>query len=98
MQEVIKEDLTLNGFADNPSICKQFKPRTNQEQDTIAILESSLEDVKTWMDSVRLKIFIADWLSHHNHKEDKDEPIKDMDIRVHAVQCMTDVLDCMSIV
>ena len=21
------------------------------------------------------EIFIADWLSHHNHKEDKDEPI-----------------------
>ena len=21
------------------------------------------------------QIFIADWLSHHNHKEEKDEPI-----------------------
>ena len=46
IQEVIKEDLTLNGFADDQSICKQFKLGTSQEQDTIATLESSLGDVK----------------------------------------------------
>ena len=27
------------------------------------------------------KIFIADWLSQHNHVEGKDKPIKDMDIK-----------------
>ena len=26
------------------------------------------------------EIFIADWLSQHNHMEGKDKPIKDMDI------------------
>ena len=56
IKEVIKEDLTLNGFADDHSICKQLKPGTSQEQDTITILKSSLEDVKTWMDAVRLKL------------------------------------------
>ena len=43
------------------------------------------------------KIFIADWLSHHNHKEGEDEPIPGMDIRVDAMHSMTDVLECMSI-
>ena len=43
------------------------------------------------------KIFIADWLSHHNHKENKDEPIQGMDISLYAIQSMTDVPECMSI-
>ena len=55
IQEVMK-DLTLTEFADNHSICKQFKSGTRQEQDTTAILESSLKDIKTWMDAVRLKL------------------------------------------
>ena len=56
IQEVIKDNLTLNGFAYNHSMHKQFKPGTSQEQDTIAILKTSLEDIKTWMDAVRLKL------------------------------------------
>ena len=42
------------------------------------------------------EIFIVDWLSHHNH-EDKDEPIRDMDIRVDAIQSATDIPECTSI-
>ena len=45
----------------------------------------------------RLEIFTADWLSHHNHKEDKNEPIQDMDIRVDTIPSVTDIPDCMSI-
>ena len=43
------------------------------------------------------KILITDWLSHHNHKENKDEPIQGMGIRSDAIQSMTNVPDCMSI-
>ena len=43
------------------------------------------------------EIFIGDWLSHHNHEEGKDEPIRDMDIRVDAIQSATDILECISI-
>ena len=43
------------------------------------------------------EIFIPDWLSHHNHKEGKDEPIQDMDIRIDAIQNATDIPECMSI-
>ena len=42
-------------------------------------------------------IFIADWPSQHNHKEGKDKPIKDMDIRIDAIQHMTGILECISI-
>ena len=33
------------------------------------------------------KIFIADWLLQYNHAEGKDKPIKDVDIRIDAIQC-----------
>ena len=42
------------------------------------------------------EIFIADWLSRHNHVEGKDKPIKDMDIQVDAIQNTTDLLECIS--
>ena len=43
------------------------------------------------------EIFTADWLSQHNHEEGKDKPIKDMDIRIDAIQSATDILECVSI-
>ena len=42
------------------------------------------------------KIFTADWLSWHNHEEGKDKPIRDMDIRIDAIQSMTDIQECIS--
>ena len=42
------------------------------------------------------EIFIADWLSWHNHVEGKDKPIKDMDIRIDAIQSATDIPECVS--
>ena len=43
------------------------------------------------------EIFIADLLSWHNHVEGKDKPIKDVGIRIDAIQSRTDILECMSI-
>ena len=37
-------------------------------------------------------IFIADWLSRHNHVEGKDKLIEDMDIQVDAIQNTTEML------
>ena len=42
------------------------------------------------------EIFIADWLSQHNHEEGKDEAIRDMDTRVDAIQSTADILECFS--
>ena len=44
-----------------------------------------------------LESFIADWLSWHNHNENKDEAISVLDIRVDIVQVATDISECMSI-
>ena len=43
------------------------------------------------------EVFIADWLSRHNDKENKDEPIPGMDIRVDTIQSVTDIPECMFI-
>ena len=42
-------------------------------------------------------MFIANWLSRHNHKEGKDKPINDMDIRIGAIQSVTDIPEHVSI-
>ena len=41
-------------------------------------------------------IFIADWLSRHNHIEGKDKLIEDMDVQVDAMQNTTDMPECVS--
>ena len=42
------------------------------------------------------EIFIADWLSRHNHMEGKDEPIKGMDVRMDTIQTAMDMPECVS--
>ena len=58
LDEIVK-DLVLNGFADDHSVRKTFKPEKldhHQEQNTIAVIEKSMLDIKSWMDVVRLKM------------------------------------------
>ena len=42
-------------------------------------------------------IFIADWLSRHNHEEGKDQPIKGMELQVDVIQTTTDMPECLSV-
>ena len=58
LDEIVK-DLKLNGFADDHSVRKTFKPdqlEHHEETNTIAVLEKSKLDIKSWMDAVRLKM------------------------------------------
>ena len=58
-QIVDDRQLTLNGFADDHSVRKAFKPSrldNKEELETIAIMEKSMQDIKVWMDQVRLKM------------------------------------------
>ena len=58
LDEIVK-DLILNGFADDHSVRKTFKPdqlEHHQELNTIAVIEKSILDIKSWMDAVRLKM------------------------------------------
>ena len=41
-------------------------------------------------------IFIADWLSRHNHTEGKDQPIKGMELWIDVIQTTTDMPECLS--
>ena len=65
LHEIVPKSLTLNGFADDHSIRKLFKPtvpKTNRssvhtnEDDTITIMEKSMLDIKSWMDAMKLKL------------------------------------------
>ena len=51
--------LELNGFADDHSICTTFKPSKldhKEELDTITTIESTMLDIKSWMDQAHPKL------------------------------------------
>ena len=55
LDQIVDKQLTLNGFADDHSVRKAFKPSKldhQEELDTIAIMEQSMQDIKVWMDQV----------------------------------------------
>ena len=65
LNEVVPKSLTLNGFTDDHSMRKSFKPAIpkgnrssihTDEDDTITIMEKSMLDIKSWMDTVKLKL------------------------------------------
>ena len=65
LNKAVPKSLTLNGFADDHSIRKLFKPTIpkgngssiqTDEDDTITIIEKSMLDIKSWMDAVKLKL------------------------------------------
>ena len=44
-----------------------------------------------------LELFIADWLSRQNHKENKNAEIPGMQLNIDATQTITNIPDCMTI-
>ena len=57
LQEVVPDDVGLNGFADDHSLKRSFKVDDRKaEQTTISALQNCLMNVKTWMDENRLKM------------------------------------------
>ena len=62
IQDILNNNPTLNGFADDHSIWKPFRTShltskgTTNEHDIITIIEKSMLNIKTWMDAVRLKL------------------------------------------
>ena len=42
------------------------------------------------------EIFIAEWVSRHNHIEGKDKPVKDMDVCVDTIQSVMNMPACVS--
>ena len=59
LDEIVNSRLELNGFADDHSVRRAFKPSKldhNDELETIAIIEQSMLEIKSWMDQVCLKM------------------------------------------
>ena len=54
--EVIPTGLSLQGFADDHSIYKLFKPTREEEQQAVESLETTMNSIKVWMSSMRLKL------------------------------------------
>ena len=77
----------------------------------VSIFKKDVARLSQWIQHILLKIhqyrvqivykpgpdiFIADWLSKHNHTEGKDQPIKGMEIQVNIIQTATDMPECLS--
>ena len=57
MQSVVSEGIDLHGFADNHVLENSFRASSrDDEKESISSLESTLVNVKTWMDQNRLKM------------------------------------------
>ena len=65
LNEIVPKSLTLNGFADDHSIRKSFRPTApinnsnsvhTDEDDFITIMQNSILDIKSWMDAMKLKL------------------------------------------
>ena len=50
-------------------------------------------------DNIQLgsEFFITDWLSRHNHTENKDAEIHSMDIKIDTIQTTMKIPECRSI-
>ena len=65
LSEIVPDSLTLNGFIDDHSIRRTFKPgttnmnkvnKTPPENNTIAIMEKFMHDIKAWVKAVKPKL------------------------------------------
>ena len=89
-------------FSREVLIITDHKPLVSMLKKDVATLSQCIQCILLKIHQYRVqiiykpgpKIFIADWLSRHNHIEGKDKPIKDMDVWVDAIQNATDMPEC----
>ena len=90
-------------FAREVSIITDHKPLVAIFKKDVATLSQQIQCILLRIHQYQVRIiykpglFIADWLSQHNHMENKDEEIHGMGIRVDAIQTSLNVPECMSI-
>ena len=90
-------------FVREVSIITDHKPLVAIFKKDVAILSQCIQHILIRIQQYWVRIiykpgpelFIADWLSWHNHTENKDEEIHDT--RMDAIQTSTNVPECMSI-
>ena len=105
IDSVIPKDVQLLGFADDHLIYKLFKSNqtsNSQERNTIKTLENTMDDVKQWMDQMRLKMntnkteFILFGSKQQLIKTDTQtfNSVGDMVQKSNVVRCLGVFLDC----
>ena len=68
----------------------------------VATLSQGLQQILLRIHQYRVKIiykpgpdlFIADWLSRQNHKEDMDEEIVGMQVKINHIETATNITEC----
>ena len=85
-------------------VITDYKPLVSIFKKDVATLSQQIQCILLKIHQYRVQIiykpgpdiFIADWLSRHNHVEGKDQLIKGMEIWVDIIQTVTDMLECLS--
>ena len=83
-------------------VITDHKPPVSIFKKDVATLSQCIQHILLKIHQYRVQImykpgpdvFIANWLSRHNHIEGKDKPIKDMDVWVDAIQSTADIPEC----
>ena len=55
MQEVIEKNVDLHGYADDHALKIKFVPTKKNENISVSTLEKCSKEIKSWMDSKKLK-------------------------------------------
>ena len=101
----VHERFSHNFFAREVSVITNHKPLVAILKKDAATLSQRIQCIllRIHQFSVRIlykpgpDLFITDWLSRHNHTENKDAEIPGIDIKVDAIQTATNIPDCMSV-
>ena len=92
-------------FAREVSIITDHKPLIVIFKKDVVTLSQWIQHILLWihqywvrkMHKLGPELFITDWLSCHNHRENKYKEIHGMDIKVDAIQKSMNVPECISI-
>ena len=86
-------------------VITNHKPLVSMFKKNVATLLQHIQHILLKIHQYRIQIiykpgpeiFIADWLSWHNHIKGKDKPMKHMDIKVNTIRIATGILVCVHI-
>ena len=92
-------------FAMEVSIITDHKPLATIFKNDVATLSQLIQHILPRIHQYQViiiykqgqELFIADWLSRHNHMEKRDEDIHGMYVMVDAIQVSLNIPECMSI-